>query len=121
MNAPQDRISKLPMTLRIVAGYFVLIGMLAMLLAMLRPAFGTTAGTVRPNAYDVGRHLGAAARFIIMYVIYVVSGIGLFRRRGWARKLGLFLLAANTFYCLLYTSDAADEEDSVDLGGRRII
>src|SRR5674536_405756 len=25
------------------------------------------------------------------------------------------------YYCLLYTSDAADEEDSVDLGGRRII
>src|SRR5664280_395467 len=25
------------------------------------------------------------------------------------------------FGCLLYTSDAADEEDSVDLGGRRII
>src|SRR5664279_5024726 len=28
--------------------------------------------------------------------------------------------AINTI-CLLYTSDAADEEDSVDLGGRRII
>src|SRR5665648_1290367 len=27
----------------------------------------------------------------------------------------------NTYTCLLYTSDAADEEDSVDLGGRRII
>src|SRR5665648_540443 len=28
----------------------------------------------------------------------------------------------NTYnFCLLYTSDAADEEDSVDLGGRRII
>src|SRR5664280_2932642 len=26
-----------------------------------------------------------------------------------------------TVPCLLYTSDAADEEDSVDLGGRRII
>ena len=25
------------------------------------------------------------------------------------------------WFCLLYTSDAADEEDSVDLGGRRII
>ncbi len=23
--------------------------------------------------------------------------------------------------CLVYTSDAADEEDSVDIGGRRII
>src|SRR5674536_408417 len=30
-------------------------------------------------------------------------------------------LTAHTFICLLYTSDAADEEDSVDLGGRRII
>ena len=29
--------------------------------------------------------------------------------------------ADTTFCCLLYTSDAADEEDSVDLGGRRII
>eukprot|EP00658_Telonema_sp_P-2_P061830 TRINITY_DN50489_c0_g1_i1.p1 TRINITY_DN50489_c0_g1~~TRINITY_DN50489_c0_g1_i1.p1 ORF type:complete len:213 (+),score=29.12 TRINITY_DN50489_c0_g1_i1:291-929(+) len=27
----------------------------------------------------------------------------------------------NSYDCLLYTSDAADEEDSVDLGGRRII
>src|SRR5664280_1757201 len=27
----------------------------------------------------------------------------------------------NHYTCLLYTSDAADEEDSVDLGGRRII
>ena len=31
----------------------------------------------------------------------------------------LFQTYAKT--CLLYTSDAADEEDSVDLGGRRII
>src|SRR5665648_1259603 len=30
-------------------------------------------------------------------------------------------LAALLKACLLYTSDAADEEDSVDLGGRRII
>src|SRR5665648_1277300 len=30
-------------------------------------------------------------------------------------------MAAAYLVCLLYTSDAADEEDSVDLGGRRII
>src|SRR5665648_1274797 len=30
-------------------------------------------------------------------------------------------LSAGVVICLLYTSDAADEEDSVDLGGRRII
>eukprot|EP00658_Telonema_sp_P-2_P067293 TRINITY_DN56214_c0_g1_i2.p1 TRINITY_DN56214_c0_g1~~TRINITY_DN56214_c0_g1_i2.p1 ORF type:complete len:171 (+),score=11.17 TRINITY_DN56214_c0_g1_i2:593-1105(+) len=32
---------------------------------------------------------------------------------------GIPVLCVDT--CLLYTSDAADEEDSVDLGGRRII
>src|SRR5664280_3690493 len=30
-------------------------------------------------------------------------------------------MVGRTYTCLLYTSDAADEEDSVDLGGRRII
>src|SRR5674536_361136 len=30
-------------------------------------------------------------------------------------------MSAHAASCLLYTSDAADEEDSVDLGGRRII
>src|SRR5665648_1248391 len=29
--------------------------------------------------------------------------------------------SSSNYPCLLYTSDAADEEDSVDLGGRRII
>src|SRR5678815_3333995 len=31
------------------------------------------------------------------------------------------LVPVETDYCLLYTSDAADERSSVDLGGRRII
>src|SRR5665648_1122421 len=33
----------------------------------------------------------------------------------------LFRKPMGSYSCLLYTSDAADEEDSVDLGGRRII
>ena len=33
----------------------------------------------------------------------------------------LLCLIANFYICLLYTSDAADERSSVDLGGRRII
>src|SRR5664280_3686321 len=32
-----------------------------------------------------------------------------------------FISTVHIANCLLYTSDAADEEDSVDLGGRRII
>src|SRR5665648_1195794 len=34
---------------------------------------------------------------------------------------GLLWVGYIVYTCLLYTSDAADEEDSVDLGGRRII
>ena len=33
----------------------------------------------------------------------------------------LLLALSNMYACLLYTSDAADERSSVDLGGRRII
>nr|WP_074183968.1 hypothetical protein [Clostridioides difficile] len=37
-------------------------------------------------------------------------------------SFGIITIDIDTFKsCLLYTSDAADEEDSVDLGGRRII
>src|SRR5665648_834067 len=41
----------------------------------------------------------------------------------WQRGTGLPSVAPDMLNraCLLYTSDAADEEDSVDLGGRRII
>ena len=38
---------------------------------------------------------------------------------GWALERGL--CQARMIGCLLYTSDAADERSSVDLGGRRII
>ena len=31
------------------------------------------------------------------------------------------MLTSSLYTCLLYTSDAADERSSVDLGGRRII
>ena len=42
------------------------------------------------------------------------------RHDGLERDIHLGLLH-QVQHCLLYTSDAADEEDSVDLGGRRII
>ena len=57
-------------------------------------------------------------------VAYVVAGLAIERWRGHGVPAvhdpacgGGALLVA----CLLYTSDAADERSSVDLGGRRII
>ena len=37
------------------------------------------------------------------------------------RRTGKTVMMNQCIACLLYTSDAADEEDCVDLGGRRII
>src|SRR5664280_3502869 len=42
-------------------------------------------------------------------------------RRSWRSGRGNRPCGPRCWGCLLYTSDAADEEDSVDLGGRRII
>src|SRR5665648_1286556 len=39
----------------------------------------------------------------------------------WKQQFDKVTKKGEVFPCLLYTSDAADEEDSVDLGGRRII
>eukprot|EP00658_Telonema_sp_P-2_P084373 TRINITY_DN9355_c0_g1_i7.p1 TRINITY_DN9355_c0_g1~~TRINITY_DN9355_c0_g1_i7.p1 ORF type:complete len:118 (+),score=43.34 TRINITY_DN9355_c0_g1_i7:148-501(+) len=41
--------------------------------------------------------------------------------RAQLEQSGISLPQQRSAPCLLYTSDAADEEDSVDLGGRRII
>ena len=38
-----------------------------------------------------------------------------------AQQLAVMAHVARAVACLLYTSDAADERSSVDLGGRRII
>ena len=40
---------------------------------------------------------------------------------GFPDPLAMLTDPTGVFACLLYTSDAADERSSVDLGGRRII
>src|SRR5665648_1255399 len=47
--------------------------------------------------------------------------IDISKKEGWYAKNGSKWPTMSEQICLLYTSDAADEEDSVDLGGRRII
>src|SRR5678816_279936 len=42
------------------------------------------------------------------------------RTEGWSAALRI-VASTSSQSCLLYTSDAADERSSVDLGGRRII
>eukprot|EP00656_Telonema_subtile_P051726 TRINITY_DN7032_c0_g1_i7.p1 TRINITY_DN7032_c0_g1~~TRINITY_DN7032_c0_g1_i7.p1 ORF type:complete len:143 (-),score=30.58 TRINITY_DN7032_c0_g1_i7:23-451(-) len=60
----------------------------------------------------VGKELAVAIKASLISAKLNIVPI---RRGYWGNKIGV------PHTCLLYTSDAADEEDSVDLGGRRII
>ena len=55
---------------------------------------------------------------LLALVIFIIGGI-----EAQAQKKTIILVrhAEKDISCLLYTSDAADERSSVDLGGRRII
>src|SRR5665648_291901 len=59
------------------------------------------------------------------YINFIFENINSFLELFQTSKIhaiNLILPVGISYYtCLLYTSDAADEEDSVDLGGRRII
>ena len=48
----------------------------------------------------------------------ILSGVMMLEYMGWQEAADL---VEQAMACLLYTSDAADERSSVDLGGRRII
>ena len=60
------------------------------------------------------RYLVTMALRVLCFVLAVVF-------EGWLRWVFVAGAAVLPYICLLYTSDAADERSSVDLGGRRII
>src|SRR5665648_589327 len=65
------------------------------------------------NGYEVCRRI----RDVVMCPIIFLSA-----KQTETDRIRSFALGGDDYItCLLYTSDAADEEDSVDLGGRRII
>src|SRR5665648_1239395 len=94
-------------------------------------------GYAQPFAFAALRtFLGALSLFLLLIVLRrslrpqavgFTIVIGLLQTTGfvgllmWALQSGgAGKTSVLTYTCLLYTSDAADEEDSVDLGGRRI-
>ena len=63
-----------------------------------------------PNSITIEEYWASLISFITLAAMYVGVAV-----------IVSFFTSHYLFSCLLYTSDAADEEDSVDLGGRRII
>ena len=64
---------------------------------------------------EVVDNIGSGMAFLAGFLVYYLNGKSMQQSLNFGNASG----AINT--CLLYTSDAADERSSVDLGGRRII
>jgi hypothetical protein len=94
VHTPQNQRAELPLGLKVVACYFIVIGTTSLLLGLFvsGPRYSELA------TRSVAQKLGAATRTVLLNVGFVSCGIGLFRRRAWAHKLALFILAADTFY-----------------------
>lgn len=83
-----------PTTLRIVAGYMVVIGITGLVWPLLR--LGPNHPEFRAQSLATG--IGAQTRELTLSAASVLAGIGLFLHHSWARKLALGLLLIGTFY-----------------------
>src|SRR5664280_2326858 len=70
-------------------------------------------GEVRVLGLDPGKH----GQLLKQQIGIVLQSTGVDQYLTVAETIAMY---SGYYPCLLYTSDAADEEDSVDLGGRRI-
>src|SRR5678815_4330662 len=98
--------------------------------------------SLEPGPYPIGRSAPRRRRFgnwvvvaALLLVVAIIGAVGLaprlwsatfgflHQKTGWDISFSFLPYSAGDPYwcCLLYTSDAADERSSVDLGGRRII
>ena len=80
--------------------------------------------TYRKLFYNLGGYAWGIGVLLSLAGVFIILGkiVKKYPDRKYTPKLlGLFLACSLLTGCLLYTSDAADERSSVDLGGRRII
>jgi hypothetical protein len=92
MQKPKTKI--FPVSLAMAAGYLIIIGAVGVLrpllnLSPVHPAWQTNSLAFRLVTYS---------REITINALFLVSGIGLFLRKSWARKLALTMLVIATFY-----------------------
>lgn len=99
-NLVRDVIKKkLPIGLKLAAIYLLIGGLIGLLMFIIKllPEHSEFA------AKSIGYKVGSYFRVALFNILSVVSGIGIFLRKAWARKLALFLLvitfpyAANEF------------------------
>ena len=94
MESDQNQASRLPIGLKIVAAYLVLDGAIGLAWPLLGLGPHHPEFDVKSFAFKFGSY----SRDILFDILYLVSGIGLFLRKAWARKVALVIIAIGTIY-----------------------
>jgi hypothetical protein len=91
---PSYLLSSFPSSLRIAAGYMVVIGIIGLVWPLLR------IGPIHPEfqAQSPAYKIGAQTSALILSAATLVAGIGLFWHHTWARNLSLGVLVIGAFY-----------------------
>lgn len=91
---PHNSLNRLPLTLRVAATYLILSGVMDLIYPM------TGLGPHHPEfqAQSLAYKLGSYSRELLFGLLFIVSGIGLFLRKSWSRKMALVVIAISTIY-----------------------
>lgn len=84
----------LPIELKIAAIYLIVVGVIGLIWPLLN---------IGPNHHEfqsksIAYKAGSYFREIVINIIFITSGIGLFFRKTWARKLSLIVITISTIY-----------------------
>jgi hypothetical protein len=93
-NTAQPQKTRLPLGVKVVGIYFIFCSVAALVLMLFVPA----KDYAELRDMTAAKKAGAATRQVMIDVLYLSCGVGLFRRRAWARRLGLLALAVATYY-----------------------
>ncbi len=85
---------RFPVSLGIAAGYLVLTGTLS----FIWPFLGISPDHPEFQAKSIVFKAGAYSRELTFGILSCISGVGLFLRKSWARKLALAMLVITTIY-----------------------
>lgn len=85
---------RFPISLGIAAGYLIVAGVISLAWLLIAPDAPNPEFEAKSQAFQLGAYL----KCVMINIFFIVSGVGLFFRKSWARKLGLLILCVATVY-----------------------
>ncbi len=94
MEPKNQKLLRLPIGLKIAAAYLVFSGVVG----LIWPLLGLDPNHPDFQGKSLVSRIGSHSWNIIFHGLYLVSGIGLLLRKGWGRRVALYMIVFGTMY-----------------------